>query len=315
MNKGILITIALVAVTGIFFATTVASTTIEENPFQDRKLLQKGMQLPVIWLYVDDSIVNSRSWLDFMGRSTRAINLPFLNLCYTTIVKKNSDLYRVEVISGLSDLAVRLGGWEALPGPLQTPLAPVGEAELNWIRACVLSKWGGLWLHPSTVALRPFGALPSDKVVFFGTDKGETYSDANGTQAPGLHCIWSPRPAHPLFVQWEKLARERIVTQEGGKQFRGDEKWDVRQLAIPKEVTYLPTAELSRKPDGRRIELVDIMASGSMTFDLTADAIYLPIPLQELLRNRQLGWFLAMSEDQIIGSDLTISQLFKTANL
>jgi hypothetical protein len=304
----------------MLLAWNVASTTIEENPFADRKLLQKGMSLPVIWLYYNDSDVNSRNWLDFMGRSTRAINLPFLNLCYNTIVKKNAELFRVEVIGGLSDLAVRLGGWDKLPGPLQANIAPVGEAEKAWIRACVLAKWGGLWLDPASICVRGFGKMPSDKVVFFGTDNAETYSGPRGTEAPGLRCVWSPRPEHPLFVKWEAATRERIATAEGGKQFRGDEKWDARQLAgeFSGEIAYLPNYELSRKKDGRRIEVEDLLAAGQqgeMTFELSESSIYIPLAWEELARSRKFGWFLRMSEEQIMQSDLVVSHLFRTASV
>jgi hypothetical protein len=86
------------------------------------------MGLPVIWLYLDPNDVNSRSWMDFMGRSSRAINVPFFNLCYQTIVVQNKGKYRVEVINGLSDVALRLGAGPPADAP-PDPLASVGEAE------------------------------------------------------------------------------------------------------------------------------------------------------------------------------------------
>jgi len=320
MDTGVAVTVGVVLLTGIVAAYISSTQTIEENPFNDRKLLQKGMDLPVIWLYIDQSEVNSRQWQDFMGRSTRAINVPFLNLCYQTIVKKNMGKYRVEVISGLSDLAVRLGGWEQLPGPLQAAISPVGDAELNWIRACVLKKWGGLFLSPSVIAITCFNKMPSDKVAFFGTDDGETYSGPRGTEAPGLRCVWSPVPEHPLFVKWEAMARERIDRHSGGKQFRRDENWDSRQLAgeFSSQIIYYPHAELSRKRCGRRIELEDLLAAGqqgNLMFEISQQNMYLPIPWNELKISRKFGWFMRMSEDQILESDLVISHVIKNSIL
>jgi hypothetical protein len=316
MNKGVLITAGLVTAIAVIAAVVTASTTIEENPFRDAKLLQRGMGLPVIWLYLDSSDVTSRSWLDFMGRSSRAIRLPFMNLCYQTIVVQNKDNYRVEVINGLSDVAIRLGGWAALPTTLQNPLATVGEAELGWIRAAILKKEGGLWLSPTVVAIKPFDKMPSDKVVFFGTDTGETFSGPAGTPAPGLRCVWSPRAEHPMFVKWEAMTRNRLETQMGGKEFRGDEKWDARQLAaeFSKEVEYKPHEELSRKPSGKRIQLEDLLSAGQqgvLPFDIQKQSTYVPIPWSELERSRNFGWFLRMSEEQIMESDLVITDMFK----
>lgn len=316
MNKGVLITVGLVMAVAVIVATVTASTTIEENPFRDTKILEKGMNLPVIWLYLNPSDVNSRSWMDFMSRSSRALNVPFLNLCYQTIVTQNTGTYRVEVINGLSDVALRLGGWASMPMPLQNPLASVGEAELAWIRAAILKKEGGLWLSPASVAIKPFDQMPAEKVVFFGTDLGETFSGAAGTPAPGLRCLWSPRPEHPMFIKWEAMTRKRLDTQLGGLNFRGDEKWDARQLAaeFSSEVEYRPHEEVSRKPNGKRIQLEDLLSAGQqgvLPFDLHKQSTYVPIPWPELERSRNFGWFTRMSEEQIMKSDLVITDMFK----
>jgi hypothetical protein len=73
--------------------------------------------------------------------------------------------------------------------------------------------------------------------------------------------------------------------------------------------------EISRKgANRRRIELEDLIgATGSAhaTFNIPKDAVYLPIPLAELLEREKFGWFLRMSEDQILESDLVISHLLK----
>jgi hypothetical protein len=318
MANGALITAALIIVLAISLAWYVSSSTIEENTFANRKLLKKDMDLPVIWLYVDTSHVNSRSWVDFMARSSRAINLPFLNLCYETIVKQNQGRYRVEVVGGLSDVAVRLGGWEKLPTPLQNPIAPVGPAELNWIRAAILSRFGGLWLEPNTIALKSFGPLPSDKVVLFGTDDQETYSGPLGTKAPSLRALWAPKADHPFFIEWEGQAKRRLEAPGEGKAFRNDSVSDVLEFAeqYKSEVVYRPLAELRRKPNGKLIQLDDLMMAGQegdLPFVIHQQSVYVPIPIDELLARREYGWFTRMSEEQILESDLVISSLFRNA--
>lgn len=317
MANGALITASLIVVLALLLAWYVSSSTIEENVYADRKLLKKNMDLPVIWLYVDNTQVNSRSWADFMARSSRAINLPFLNLCYESIVRQNQGVYRVEVIGGLSDVAVRLGGWENLPTPLQSNISPVGPAELNWIRAAILAKFGGLWLEPNSIALKSFGPLPSDKVVFFGTDDQETYSGPLGTKAPSLRAIWSPKPDHPLFIQWEGQAKRRLESAGEGKQFRNDWISDALDLAsqYKEEISYRPLAELRRKPSGKLIQLDDLMMAGQegdLPFTIFEESVYVPIPIDELLSRREYGWFTRMSEEQILESDLVVSSLFRT---
>jgi hypothetical protein len=318
MANNALITAAIVVSFAALGAWFVATSTVEENSFANRRLLQKDLNLPVIWLYLDNSQVNGRLWSDFMGRSSRAINLPFLNLCYQSIVQQNKGQYRVEAIGGLSDLAVRLGGWEELPSTLQSANAPVGPAEINWIRAAILAKYGGLWMEPSIISIKPFDKLPSDKIVFFGTDDQETYSGPLGTKAPGLRVLWSPKPDHPMFIQWAGVAKRRLESGGTGKEFRNDWTSDSLDFAqgYKNEIVYRPLSELRRKPSGKLIELDDLLMAGQegdLPFAITKESVYVPIPLQELLSRREYGWFTRMSEDQILESDLVVSSLFRFA--
>ena len=286
------------------------------NPFQDKNLLLKGMNRPVVWVFVNTSDVNSRSWADFMSRSSQHVmNLPFLNLCYETIVKNLKETFRFEVIGGLEDLAVRLGGWDALPSRLQNPQAVLREPELNWIRAAVLAKWGGLWVSPATIWLKPLDPLPKDKVVFFGIDSQETY--ATSKAAPSLDVVWSPAPMNPVFVSWEQKARRRLEQGTGGSEFSHDERADVVEAVkeFPNGVQVVRLPEVSRKgASRRRIELEDLLAAGgggTLPFVIPPGAKYVPIPYPEILERDNFGWFLRMSESQIMESDLAISELFK----
>ena len=292
-------------------AAVYSSDQIRQNPFLDRQLLQKGMDRPVIWIYYDNSEVNARQWSDFGARSDRALHIPFLNLCYQSIVHHHKDLYRVEVIGGLQDLSVRLGA-DALPESLRNPLASVGEAEEDWIRSAVLARFGGLWLSPSVVCLCPFGLL-GEKVVAFGQDSAPMYG--SGRLVPGFRALWSPAPEHPLFVEWETRCRERLEGQLGGRQFRGDAKSDWKDLAAKHGAVLNAGAELSRDPQtGKKLELEDILAvgtEGNLPFDLPEKAVYVVVPAEDLRGRRAFGWFLRMSEGQIMESDLVVRYLLE----
>jgi hypothetical protein len=285
------------------------------DPYQDKEILVKGQEKPPIWIYVNDSDVNSRYWSGFMERSERVLNMPFLNLCYQSIVQQNCDKYRIEVIGGLQDLAVRFGGWDKLPTPLQNAKTVVREPELNWIRAAVLAKWGGLWVAPATIFLRPMGELPKERVVFFGSDPEPSFG-ATGS-VPALNVIWSPAPQHALWVNWETVVRERLERRSGGSEFRHDEKSDLADAihANRENVEVISRAEVSRKGAAqRRIQLEDLLAAGTkgdLPFEICAHAKYLPIPYPEILEREAFGWFLRMSEDQILESDLAISHVLR----
>ena len=312
--------LALTTLTAIYYSRTIIeeedrkenikhSTNPSTNPsiYNDKKLLEKGKENPKMWLYYDQSEVNSRYWSDFGARSSRVLNAPFLNLCYESIVTKNGQNYTVNIIAGLSDLAILLGGWQELPKALQNPIAPVGEAELNYIRSTVLRRFGGLWINPSSVFLEPLPVM-NEHVVFFGTDKDESYSDKSGTPVPGVDIMYSPYVDHPVFIELEELALNRIERREGGKQFRKDIKWDLMGVMEKHETEYNPEAEFARKSNGRRIQLEDLL--GSNNIPICPSAIYVPLDWEELQKRRNFGWFLRMSETQILESELLLSKIF-----
>jgi len=308
---GILFVVAFAV--AIFYSNDLRS----KNPFTDKHLLERGLEKPVIWLYYDTSDVNSRQWLDFGARSSRALNMPFLNLCYESIVKNNHQDYRIEVIGGLTGVAELLGGWDQLPPGLRDPISPVLEAELNYIRAAILAKYGGLWLTPYCVCLKGFGELPKDKTVFFGTDLDETYSGPNGTVVPGFRAIWCPRPNNPMFKEWAAVAYTRVAQKRGGEQIRGDPKWDFVRFTTEYVHTGImvdPNAEGMRKKNGKRLQLEDLLASGTdgnLPFEIHDYTVYIPFPWPELQKREIFGWFLRMSERQIMDSDLAITYLLK----
>jgi hypothetical protein len=312
-TKYIILTVVIVLLVSFAFSLGIYRKDIVENIFRDKNLLKKGLDLPVIWLYYDTSDVNSRWWADFGQRSSRVINVPYLNLCYQTIVEANKGIYRIEVISGLSDAAARLGGWNQLPQFMQNPLVTVGPAELNWLRAEFLSRFGGLWVSPSVICLKPFNLLEKGVMTFYGTDMDETYSGRAGTTVPGFAVMGVLEAGDERMVKWAQAAFARLEEGGGGKQIRGDAKWDYTAFADGNVVVY-SREEVSRKSDGRRIQLEDLLAAGqdgALPFDIPKEAIYVLVPWEEMKDRRNFGWFLRMSEDQILDSDLAISEIFR----
>ena len=296
----ILIGVAAAAVAvAAYWATLNKRSGTEITP----DMLTIGMDRPVIWVYYDDSQVNSRFWSDFGARSSRVINIPILNLCYESIVAANPD-YRVEVIGGLQGVAEILGA-DSMPKTLKNPRANVGTAQLDWIRTAILAKCGGLWLSNSVVCVKGFGELP-DNVVAFGQDDVPMY----GSSVPGFRALWSPKPEEPAFVEWEAMCRERLESQLGGLQIRGDAKSDWIQLF--KGVEVRRSDELSRdSKTQKKLQLEDIFATQGGSLTVPCDAKYIVIPYDDLVNRSMFAWLLRSSEEQILASDMAISKVLR----
>ncbi len=313
------LTIGIVAVAAIAIGAGVTQGMISQNIFESTTLFDRGMNLPSIWVFFDTSIPNARNYSDFGSRSSRALNLPFLNLCYESIAKQNASQYKIQAISGLAGLAELLGGWNELPEKLKNPLTTLEPCDYAWIRAAILAKHGGLWVAPATICIRPFGKMP-DKPVFFGTDSDETFVGTAGTPVPNFQVAWSPKPEDPFWVAWEAISRKRLNTSGGGDTARGADKWEFLALAARfPEIDVRPLAEVGRKGSaGRRIQIEDLLAAGQegdLPFEIGPMAVYVPLPWPELENRRAFGWFLRMSEEQIAESDLVIRDLYRVAGV
>lgn len=312
MERNIVLVSAVIVVVAVLVGIYV--TQKENGTFADRHILKRGLETPTVWIFLDSSEVNSRWWSDFGARSSRVMNVPLLNLCYESIVKACGDKYHVEVLSGLSDVAEKLGGWDALPLPMRNKLLPLQEEELVYIRTAILAKHGGLWIPVSTVAVNQIPELPKEKVAFFGSDPSETYAGRAGTVVPNTEILWSPVAEHPIFVEWSRALYSRIERQQGGREIRKDSAWDWTYFTSTHEGEYtvFPNAELTRKAGGKRIELEDLFASGTegdLTFVVKSDTLFVRIPWPELKERRAFGWVLRSSEKQILESDIAIKYL------
>ena len=304
------------AILAIAIAAAAYMKLQHKNTWSDDKLLERGKDTPTVWIYVDDTDVNSRWWADFGARSSRVLNLPFLNMCYQTIVTATGGKYHVEVIGGLADAERRLGG---LPAPMRNKRLPLRDEEMTYLKVAFLEQFGGLWMGPASICIRKFPELPKDKVVFFGSDPLETYAGAQGTFLPNQHALWSPVPHHSTFVEWRRILHERIERQATGKEIRNDKNWDILFTGTGrKDIIVMPNAELTRKKTGRKIELEDLLAAGTeghLPFEIHPETVYVPFPWPELLERRMFGWFLRMSEDQVMESDLVATHLFRMAGI
>jgi len=120
-----------------------------------------------------------------------------------------------------------------------------------------------------------------------------------------------------MFKEWALVTYRRVAEKRGGAQIRHDSKWDFVRFSteyISTGIMVDPMAEGMRKKDGKRIQLEDLLATGTdgnLPFDICAATIYVPFPWPELRDREIFGWFLRMSEEQIMNSDIAVKYLLE----
>ena len=89
MKDSIWITLTVIILIAVLLGSYYVRQSLKGSPWIDKALFDRGMELPPLWIYYDDSQVNSRHWLDFGARSSRVLNQPYLNLFYESIIRAN----------------------------------------------------------------------------------------------------------------------------------------------------------------------------------------------------------------------------------
>lgn len=131
--------------------------------------------------------------------------------------------------------------------------------------------------------------------------------------------MWAGAPNHPVMTKWRNTLYNRLEEMPGGKEIRHDREWDLNFYSSTSDsVSVMPNVELTRKKGGRKIELEDLLAAGTegvLPFEVPNGTLWVPFPWPELLERRMFGWFLRLSEDQVLESDLAVTHLFRKAGL
>jgi hypothetical protein len=171
----------------------------QKNGYDDDQLLKRGLDTPPIWIYVDDTDVNSRWWADFGARSSRVLNLPFLNLCYQTIVAAAGGRYHVEVIGGLADAERLLG---SLPAPMRNKRIPLRDEELTYLRVAFLA---------------PFQSCPRTRLLSLARTRLRRTQVPKAQRCPiSMQCGRQSHSIHSLTngsASWPRVSRNNILAR------------------------------------------------------------------------------------------------------
>lgn len=267
---------------------------------------------PTLWFVVDDYGFNSRRWVDFGARLSGDLNVGFLNLtrgrCHVT---QGGDFEVVELLGRDAVAAAIRGAGGVVPVDHLKVYPYLWRA---WARAALMNYLGGLYLDGLSLCLGPSFMTVVRNVddATFGFEHDERVVDPVGSVAatPSPFAGWASGSGH---IGWRGLCHALSDFIDAGAQSWTSAQsrnqvpaWNRKYLeSVMKPIR---TAEWSRRPDGRPIEIEDLLgrsagfASGS-AWEPPAAAIYLPIDKEALDRSVTYKWFLNMSTEQILDPD------------
>ena len=273
--------------------------------------LGEGLK-PKLWFVVDDYGVNSRRWVDFGNRSSRDINVGFLNITRAQCRLTQGGDYEVVELLGREAVARTIRGAGGV--------IPVNHLKLTpyiwraWARAALMNYMGGLYLDGLSLCLGPsfmtavknlddatFGFEHAERVVDPINSTSATCSPFAGWASGSGHIGW--RGLCNAISEFIDLGPQSWSAAESRNQISA---WN-RKFLEP-VMTTIRTAEWSRRPDGRPIEIEDIFGRSSgfasgKEWEPSAKAVYLPVDKEILDRSVTYKWVLRMSTEQLLAPD------------
>jgi len=181
-----------------------------------------------------------------------------------------------------------------------------------WARAALMNYAGGLYFDGLSLCLGPsfMTVIRGVDDATFGFEHDERVVDpVAGVAATGSPFAgWASGPGH---LGWRGLCNRLNDFIDAGVQ-----SWSAAQSRnqipawnhkyLDTVMKPIRTAEWSRRPDGRPIEIEDILgrSGGSgRAWEPPSGAVYLPIDKEALDRSVTYKWFLNMSSEQILDPD------------
>ena len=196
-----------------------------------------------LWFVIDDFGVNSRRWTDFGARSSKELNLPFLQITKA----------RCQITQGADFKVNELVGRQAVAQVIRENNGFVPDYHLDipsflwkaWSRAALLAYAGGLYLDGSSLCLGP-----SFATVIDGADNLLFGLDANPLSV-GSYAGWALKKGYePWLIYADTIARfiERgPLSWDSAKARNQIASWNTSLLS---KIKVLVEPEWSRLSDG-----------------------------------------------------------------
>jgi hypothetical protein len=275
---------------------------------------------PIIWIHLDYKI-NSRKWLNFGSRNTRALNQPYKNITIQSIINKSKGKFNVCLIDDDSFMKL-IPGWKVdinlVSEPLKSHFRSLGMVKL-------LYYYGGMTLPSSYLALKDLDKLynaglnNSSAFIFETINRNMTSSVGNQEVLyyPNhklMGCVKESPVMKELMLYLSRLCSREFTNEP---EFIGHiDRW-----------CYARTLE---KEPSKKINLVDgkligvktikdepvyldnLLESSYIDYDSNLQGIY--IPDEELLKRTKYEWFARLSPEEIYKSNIILGKYMLLSN-
>jgi len=286
---------------------------------------------PILWIHLDYHY-NARHWLSFGSRSSHHLNQPYLYITVKTIIDQCKDSFRICIIDDeaffklIPDWSIHLN---RLSDPIKWNLRFLGQLHL-------LEKYGGMIVPSSFLCMR-------DLIDMYNMGTGDAYIDSavssshmssgkdpieafvvenhnrNVTASDMLFCpdvtfIGGKRGAPLLRDLIDFVQRTSSADYTDQAYFLGEySRWCKKRIHQGK-MKLIDGKSIGIKTIGNQPVLVDDWMSEAF-IDLYSNMFGIYIPVREIMkRSPKFGWFLRMSREQLLTSEIAICKYMLLAS-
>jgi hypothetical protein len=317
----------LLTIIGIFYdkykKKIIREKMVDEYDLVKKYLLNEdalSSNTPIIWIHLDYNI-NSRKWLNFGSRNTRALNQPYKHITIQSIINKSKGKFNVCLVDDDS-LIKLIPGWKVdinkISDPLKGHFRSMGMIKL-------LYYYGGMTLPSSYLALKDLdnlynAALQNSTAFIFETVNRNMTSSIDNTKVlyyPNhkiMGCVRESPVIKELMLYLERL-NTRDFTEE--QDFVGHiDRWCYKNT-LEKDVTKkmnLVDGKLIgiKTKNNEPLYLDNLLESSYIEFDSNLQGIY--IPDDELLKRTKYEWFARISPKEIYESNIILGKYMLLSN-
>lgn len=261
---------------------------------------------PVMWIFVYPT-TNSRNWADFGSRKMDAVNLPWVNLCVSSIVNQNPE-YNIHIVTP-TNLSLYLPEITFAPSDIQHQ-----EELRDWIKWSLLAKYGGTWITPTCVCLESMYDITllteSCEMAVIGCDSSTAVCLGDDDRVNTDVIAVRPKSAIAARIA-DAIGAFYNNKLASGYEFRQSEQYIVTQEIRKNRdsIMILPGGlDGTRTATGRPVSIENLLSQNEVAFPEKCRMVLMP---DDILRRDIWGWFNRMSEKQVLMSDMCISRLLR----
>lgn len=257
---------------------------------------------PILWIHVTNNI-NARNWVSFNSRNTTKLNQPYLYMTMKSIVDKCNTSFNICLIDD-DAFRILIPKWNTnmngLADPMKQHFRFLGLSKL-------LFHYGGLVVPPSFLCTKDLIKMYEKGItetgIFVVENINKSVTSFQSTYFPDTRFMGCKKNNEKMgsYIQFQESIQDSTAQPD----FIGQRNiWWCNQHVLRK-ATLIDGKFIGIKHlDGTRVDLADLLENKEL--DIHVDSFGIYIPSDDILIRSKYKWFARMSQDQILGSNMSI---------